>query len=144
MGIFDSFTTQNVLRASGITILIPSAVMIIAPAVIIKQVFGKASEDSKEELLGRSAGIAGASSALMQLAVPGRDVLHIAIGQAIACTVVSGKWAKDVDDDALATKNTKNIAKVLCGLDALVLIALLIGKKNDDEDTGKPWHKILP
>lgn len=146
MGILEAFTTKNVLRASGIALLVPSAVLVIAPAIVVSQIFSKGDgENDKEDYLGRMSGIAGAGSALMMLAVPGRDVLHITIAQTLACTIVSGKRAKDADEAvAVDDKTNKVVTKVLFGLDACFLIALLLAKKNDDEQSGQPWHKVLP
>jgi hypothetical protein len=144
MGFLDSFTARNVLRASGIAALVPGIPLIVVPAAVIAQIFGKSlspGKDTKEEFLGRSLGVAETASAVMALACPGRDMLHIRIAQGIGHTVLSGKRAQECDEKG---DGDKAVTKFLFGVDVAFLIALLIAKKNDDDVSGKAWHKIMP
>lgn len=150
MGIFEAFTARNVLKASGIAILIPSATLIVAPAVLISHIFlADDGKTPKDKYLGRMAGITGAGTALIQLTAPGsRDVLHIAIAQRIACAVVSGNRCQEAEDiptpvDGVSSNDNKIVTKILFAADILLLISLLIAKKKDDDLTGKPLHEVV-
>lgn len=144
MGFLDSFTARNVLRASGIAALIPGIPLVVVPAAVIAQLFGKnvsPGPDLKEEFISRRLGVAETASAVMAIACPGRDMLHIRIAQMIGSVVLSGKRAQECEDKG---DGDKNITKFLFGVDVAFLIALLVAKKNDDDVSGKAWHKIMP
>jgi hypothetical protein len=142
MGFTDCFSTKNVLRTSGIACLLPGIPLMLAPAVIVSQMFAKGDgENVKEDFLARSAGIAMTTAGVMSIASPTRDMLHIRIAQSVASTVISGKRAKECDEKS---DGNAVVSKILFGVDVAFLIALLLAKKNDDDDSGKPWHKIMP
>lgn len=142
MGVLDSFTARNVLRASGIAALLPGVPLLVAPAFALAHLFGGAATP-KEEALSRAAGLADAAAGVMALACPGRDMLHIRIAHAVGKTVLAGRRAHEADEKPADAK-VGVVTKVLFGVDVAMLVALLVAKKNDDDESGSAWHKILP
>lgn len=143
MGFLDSFTAKNVLRASGIAALVPGVPLIVAPALVLAQLFGGGGGEAREDHVARTAGVGETASAVMAIACPGRDMLHIRIAQAVGKTVLSGRRAQEADEKG-GEGNVGIVTKLAFGVDVALLIALLVAKKNDDEDSGSAWHKILP
>lgn len=135
-------SVKNVLRVTGIAALVPGIPLIIAPAAVIAQVFAKGDgEDTKTEYISRGLGVASSSAALMQIAQPTRDLLHVKIFSTVACLASNIHHRTETAEKGEANKLTANI---MVGLDAVFLIALLLAKKNDDDESGKPWHSIIP